>query len=93
MVRELTSSERCATTVTDQFRKELENLVDEHDRPCEFEVTIEVRSPGHGDKIAMDLCSQIRLGAYDAMDEFDERLSDSRTETDENGSKPEGRNE
>lgn len=82
MVRELTSSERCAVTVTDQFRKELENLVDEHGRPCEFEVTIEVRSPGHGDQIAMDLCKQIRLGAYDAMDEFDERLSDSRTESD-----------
>lgn len=63
-------------SVSDEFNVELENLVDMCGNPCDFNVTIEVESPGHGDRIAMDLAIAIRLAAYDAIDEFDERLDD-----------------
>lgn len=67
---------KCRTTVTDEFQKELTNLVDTAGRPCEFNITITVESPGHGDQIAMDLSREIRLAAYDAMEAFDERIDD-----------------
>lgn len=70
------ASPRCSITVTDDFQIELENLVDMYGQPCEFNITIEVESPGHGDQIAMDIEQEIRLAAYDAMDKFDERLDD-----------------
>lgn len=68
---------RCSTTVTDEFEIELENLVDVSGEPCEFFVDITVESPGHGDQIAMNLCRAIRLAAYDAVDDFDERIEES----------------